>query len=78
MVTAALGGALDLAVLSVTTQLIEPDGALPLVLAKLPALAVAAAFRMRVYRTVLFEEVRADVDVAGPESDPARRASGCR
>ena len=73
VVTAALGGALDLAVLWVTTQLIEPDGPLPLVLAKLPALAVAAAFRMRVYRTVLFEEVRADVESRVPRETPPGR-----
>jgi putative flippase GtrA len=53
-VTAVLGGVLDVAVLSVTTQLLEPDGVVPLVLAKLPALALAALFRVRVYRTVLF------------------------
>jgi dolichyl-phosphate beta-glucosyltransferase len=69
-VTAVLGGVLDVAVLSVTTQLIEPDAPLPLVLAKLPALALAAAFRVRVYRTVLFEEVRADVSSRVPR-DPA-------
>ena len=37
-----------------------------------PALAVAAAFRVRVYRTVLFEEVRADVASRVPRDAAAR------
>jgi dolichyl-phosphate beta-glucosyltransferase len=61
VVTALLAGILDLAVLAVTTQLLDPGGPVGLVVAKFPALALAALFRVRVYRTVLFEQVRADV-----------------
>jgi putative flippase GtrA len=72
--TAVLAGIVDLAALSITTQLIQPDAPLELLLAKLPALALAALFRVRVYRTVLFEEVRADVASRLPRAPAPGRA----
>jgi putative flippase GtrA len=72
--TAVMAGVLDLAVLAITTQLIEPDGPWELLLAKLPPLALAALFRVRVYRTVLFEEVRADVASRVPRAPAPGRA----
>jgi len=59
--TALLGGVLDVAVLVVAVEILEPAGPLGLIAAKAPAVALAAAFRLRVYRAVLFEDVRADL-----------------
>ncbi len=59
--TALLGGLLDVAVLVVAVRFLDPGGPWGLVAAKVPAVALAAAFRLRVYRGVLFDEVRADL-----------------
>jgi putative flippase GtrA len=73
VVTAVLGGVLDVAVLGLTTRLLDTDGPVALLVAKVPALALAALFRVRVYRTVLFDEVRADVAARVPRDPPPGR-----
>jgi glycosyltransferase involved in cell wall biosynthesis len=61
VLTALLGAVVDLAVLGVGLVLFHPHGALPLLGLKVVAVAVAAGFRALVYRSVLFNRVRADL-----------------
>lgn len=61
VVTAVLAGLIDVVVLSVAMGAAHAAGVAELVAVKLVAVASAAVFRVRVYRTVLFEVVRADL-----------------
>ena len=62
-ITAAFGGAVDLTVLSALVGVFRVNGPASLLAVKIPAVAVAALFRLWVYRSVLFGQVRADLGV---------------
>ncbi len=70
VVTAVVAGLIDVAVLSVAVGAIHPGGVAELVAVKLVAVGVAALFRVRVYRSVLFEGVLADLGARADRPPP--------
>lgn len=59
--TVAVGGAVDIAVLALASKVLDLDSTGSLLGAKVAAVGVAALFRAFVYRSVLFNEVRAEL-----------------